>query len=325
VLLAAAVPIAVAANTLRVVLMNLGAAWFGTKWMTGILHDAPALFSIPVGVALFLLLDHVLSGIAARRAGEPGAKPNDAPAAPATSVPPARGLVVAAALLAVGVAAQFALAAHIRVAGELSYPPLAGPFESLPLVLNDPATGRPAWAGQDMTEVRDATRAKLPFRADDLLFRMYQNTNGAVVQLYMVHSRAGEDRKHHPEICIRDVSGAPEDVTFRGQVPLNESTSAQRFRFQTGATRCAVVYYWHYTPAPAANPGQTRLQTLHQRVGVTAPSVTVQVSVGTDDPRTLDAVEKQLLPALDLAARERILPPGSETGCNRIPISLARE
>jgi hypothetical protein len=86
-----------------------------------------------------------------------------------------------------------------------------------------------------------------------------------------------------------------------------------------------VVYYWHYTPVPAPDPDRTRLQTLHQRVGVTAPSVTVQVSAGTDDPKALEAIEKQLLPALDRAARERVLPPGTETGCNRIPIGLARE
>jgi len=326
-LLAAAVPVAVAANTLRVVLMNLGAAWFGTKWMGGFLHDAPAVFSIPVGVALFLLLDRVLSGIAERRAGGESAKADEPPAPPPSGSVPARGLLVASAVLALGVVGQFALAAHIRAAGELSYPALTGRLDSLPLVVTDPTTGRAAWAGQDMTEARDATRAKLPFKADDLLVRAYQNEGGAVVQLYMVHSRAGEDRKHHPEICIRDVSGAPEDLAFRQQVPLTPdgSARAQRFRFQTGVGRSVVVYYWHYTPVPAPDPDRTRLQTLHQRVGVTAPSVTVQVSAGTDDPKTLEAIEKQLLPALDRAARERVLPPGTETGCNRIPIGLARE
>ena len=86
-----------------------------------------------------------------------------------------------------------------------------------------------------------------------------------------------------------------------------------------------VVYYWHYTPGPTPDSARTRLQSLHQRIGVTAPRVTVQVSVATDDKKTLEAVETQLLPALDLAARQRILPPGTETGCNRIPIGLARE
>ena len=57
----------------------------------------------------------------------------------------------------------------------------------------------PIWVGAERPAVRDAIRAKLPFPADDLLVRGYQNANGAFAQLYMVHSRAGEDRKHHPE------------------------------------------------------------------------------------------------------------------------------
>ena len=329
VLVVAAVPVAIAANTLRVSMMNLGAAWFGTKWMGGVLHDAPALFSIPVGIALFLLVDHILCGIGTKPIDEPDTKaetPGETPAPPSgASVKPIRGLTFGAALLALGVVAQLALAQHIQNAGELSYPPLVGSFESLPLAFNDPSTGHRTWIGQDLTEIRDATRKKLPFQADDLLMRVYQNSTGAFARLYIVHSRAGEDRKHHPEICIRDVSGAPEDIRFREQIPLNENATAQRFRFQTGATRSVVVYYWHYTPTPTPNPDQTRLQSLHQRIGVTAPSVTVQVSVGTDDKRTLDSVEKQLLPAIDLAARQKILPPGTETGSNRIPIGLVRD
>ncbi len=344
-LLVVAVPVAVVANTLRVVLMNLGAAYFGTKWMTGILHDLPALFSIPVGIILFLLFDRVLSGLigldetkapeaktAEGKPSETTMPPETTPAPEAHPVPsptltPMRGLLVAAAVLAVGVAAQFALTAHLQAAGEASFPTLTGQLESLPLQLPDPTTGRMAWAGLDLTDARDALRKKLPFVADDLLMRGYQNADGATVQLYMVHSRAGDDRKHHPEICIRDVSGAPEDLGFRRRVPLRSdgSAEAQRFQFQTGSSRAVVVYYWHYTLLPAPDASLTRLQSLHQRVGVAAPSVTVQVSTGVTDAKTLEAIEKQLLPALDAAARDRILPAGTETGCNRIPIALARQ
>lgn len=328
VMVVAALPIAVAANTLRVVMMNLGAYYFGTKWMGGVLHDAPALFSIPVGVLLFLLFDRVLSGVTERKKDTPPADTAAPPATPRPAVASKRrsGLALALVVLAVGVAGRFALTAHLRTAGELSYPAMTGSFESLPREVIDPATGRPIWRGQDLTEARDSLRAKLPFQADDLLIRGYRNADGAFAQLYMVHSRAGEDRKHHPEICIRDVSGAPEDLTFRQQVPLGtEDARAQRFRFRTGGGRSTVVYYWHYTPTPTPDAGRTRLQTLHLRIGIAAPSVTVQVSIGTDDPKTLEAVEKQLLPAIDRAAVQRVLPAGTETGCKRIPIGLARE
>src|SRR5205814_7306906 len=109
--------------------------------------------------------------------------------------------------------------------------------------------------------------------------------------------------------------GMPEDVRFRGEVPLTAdgSASAMRFRFQTGASRALVVYYWHYGPRPATIPGQTAIQTIHQRIGVSAPSITVQLSVPGDNPKLLEAVEKQLLPALHQEAMEKILPPGTET------------
>ncbi len=335
-LLFGAIPIAIAANTLRVTLMNLGAYYFGTKWLTGTLHDLPALFSIPIGVVFFLFLDRVLSQFS-EQSPNPDTTADAAEAVQATPVltteqtppgreTPGRGLFAGAMLLALGLVAQLGLTNHLRASGELSYPPLAGPFDSLPLSFNDPKTGQLAWRGGNMNEARDATRAKLPFQADDLLFRAYQNIDGAQIQVYMVHSRAGEDRKHHPEICIRDVSGAPEDVAFRKQVPIRAdgSASAQRFRFQTGIGRAVVVYYWHYTPRPIDDPNRTQLQSLHQRIGVAAPSITVQVTVPIDEPKTLAAVEGQFLPALDAAARQLVLPPDTETGCHRLPIALIR-
>lgn len=323
-LLLGAVPIAIAANTLRVTMMNLGAAWFGTQWMGGTLHDVPALFSIPVGIAFFLLLDHVLAGLSPQQAPETPtsiAPPSSTPGAGGRA--PTRGLVYCWVVLAAGIATQFALANHVRSAGELSYPQLNDRLSSLPLVISD-SRGQPQWIGQDMPEALERTRTKLPYAVDDLLIRSYQGRGGVFSQLYLVHSRSGEDRKHHPEICIRDVSGAPEDIGFRKQIPLGDGF-AQRFRFQTGSTRSVVVYYWHYTPSPVAVPGQTRLQTLHQRIGVAAPSVTAQLTLLTDNPAVLNTVETQLLPSLDAAARQQVLPPGTTTGCDRIPISLTRE
>ncbi|MCI0459351.1 MAG: exosortase/archaeosortase family protein, partial [Gemmataceae bacterium] len=55
-LILAAVPVAIVANVFRVVLMAVGARWFGSSWMSGWLHDAPALLTMPVGLALFALV-----------------------------------------------------------------------------------------------------------------------------------------------------------------------------------------------------------------------------------------------------------------------------
>ncbi|MCS6865226.1 MAG: exosortase/archaeosortase family protein [Gemmataceae bacterium] len=357
-LVLASVPVAIVANTLRVVLMNVAAVYFGTKWLGGTLHDAPILFSLPVGIVLFFLIDRALESllppprritnepespttpdIAHNSDQGPHESGTSATVAPGIAIPTPsalgqarfssstrRGMVVATLGMIVGIGLQWALYEHLQVAGEASYPTLVRPLDTLPLTIIDPKTNEPAWIGKDNTGYREKLVEKLPFPVDDLLVRVYQNADGELAHVYMVYSRAGEDRKHHPEICIRDVNGSPEDLSFRRRVPLGpEGVQAQRFRFQKGVGRVTVVYYWHYTLVPAPQPGLTRWQQWHQRIGITAPSITAQVSLGSDDPRTIAAVEQQLLPQLHAAAQQGVLPPQTQTGCERLPIALARE
>ncbi|OWK35254.1 exosortase/archaeosortase family protein [Fimbriiglobus ruber] len=330
ILVLAAVPVAVVANTLRVVAIALAVKSFGAGWLDGALHDAPATFSYPAGIAIFLLVDRVLSAVVARPA-EATTVANPPPTTPepegvGRTIAARRPVAVAAVVLAVAVVTQVALAEHVREARDLSFPSQSGSLDHLPLVVADPDSGRPAWSGTDLPSARDAVRSQLPFQADDLLVRGYRHVSGAEAQLYVVHSRTGQDRKHHPEICVRDVGGVPEDLGFRDQVPLSADRAgrAQRFLFRPASGRPTVVYYWHYTGTPVPDPSRTFLQTLHLRLGTAAPSVTVQLSVGTDEKAVLDSVARVLLPALDLAARRDVLPPGAETGCDRIPIGLAR-
>ncbi len=59
-ILALAAPVAILANVVRVLLMGLGAVLFGTGWIKGWLHHAPAAFSLPMGIALYLGLAFLL-------------------------------------------------------------------------------------------------------------------------------------------------------------------------------------------------------------------------------------------------------------------------
>jgi exosortase len=70
VLLAAAIPAAIVANVLRVVLMAFGARWFGTSWLSGWMHDVPALITLPVGLGLLLLASWGLHRVAPGRTGK---------------------------------------------------------------------------------------------------------------------------------------------------------------------------------------------------------------------------------------------------------------
>lgn len=336
-LLVASVPVAVLANVLRVVLMNAGAYWFGTGWLDGWLHHAPALFSLPVGFLLFLAIDRTLHGLFSgpgnREAKTPAvvAPVPDSPTPDKDKAPPApplpadfgRRWLPAAVGVAVLVGVSWVFVWHITSSG-IGYPEMPGRFAQLPPEF--PASEKsPLWGGRELDDLREQTRKKLPFDADDLSYRVYQTADGKIVaSVYLVHSRVGEDRRHHPEICIRDVSGAPEVPGSRAQVPLaSPERVAQRFRFQTGGGRSLAVYYWHYSLPPSERPWSP-LQQIHQAVGANNPSVTVQLTTAGDNPRDLATVEQTLLPQLDAALAERVLPPAARPGCDRLPVVFVR-
>ncbi|MCI0464607.1 MAG: EpsI family protein [Gemmataceae bacterium] len=185
---------------------------------------------------------------------------------------------------------------------------------------------RVLWEGKAHPQ-QQGVRDRLPFQADDMLMRLYRSdASPHPVELYLVHSRAGEDRKHHPEVCLRDVAGAPEDPSARQIVYLDaeQKRPAQRFRFRTGTTEQTTVYYWHYTFSPLPREGQTFLQALHQRLSRPAPSVTVQVST-LAPPEQLAAVEQTFLPALDAALQAGQLPARTTVGYERLAILVVRE
>jgi exosortase len=326
VLFMAALPIAVLANVLRVLLMNLGALWFGTNWLSTGLHHFPVLFSLPVGLVLFLLLDRGLAGRAAKAPPADGETP---PGRPPLAVPAGLGRVlwVLAAVLAVGAAADFALARHLDAAGEATFPKPTGTLVRVPLQFQTETPAGPVeWQGRSATdEELTELRKKLGFTVGDVLSRGYRSSTGAAVGVYAVYSPTGEDREHHPEICVRDVRGVPEDLDARAEVRLDAAgkRAVQRFRFITGAGRADVVYYWYYTLPPEPSAARTAVQRLHQ-LKLRAPSVTVQVTVADAGPAAQAAVEQSLLPALDAAIQANVLPPTAAIGHTRLPIGLQK-
>ena len=243
-------------------------------------------------------------------------------------------LQAAAACLAVGVLAQLGLSWHLRGSEPGSYPDLRASLRDFPDTLNGNAMlvgteGTPSqmlWFGRDADGL-DEFRAKLPYRADDLLYRGYLPAQGGrPIFVYMIYSRHGEDRKHHPEVCVRDASGATEDAAARRQIALDAHGErwVMRFRFRTGAARFTTVYYWHYTLEAMPRKGQSFLQALHQRLTQAAPSMTVQVWLDAN-PDELDVVEKGFLVAVDTTLRHNHLPATARIGCNRLPIALTRD
>ncbi len=237
-----------------------------------------------------------------------------------------RRLTIAAGCLTVGLLGQWALQWHLASGEPDCFPALTRNLAQLPLEF---ATESPlvhsAWLGK-VSPNEESLRRSLPFRADEIISRSYGNDKGdAPVDLYMVYSREGEDRKHHPEICIRDVAGATELTRARKTLFLDSEKKRpiMRFCFQTGTNQFVTVYYWHYTLHPASYEGKTFLQVVHQKMSRPAPSLTVQAAIHASE--RLEHVEDVFLRWLDGHLRREHLPPSATMGCERLPIALIRE
>jgi hypothetical protein len=237
-----------------------------------------------------------------------------------------RLIVVCLALLG---CAEWALRRHVSAVGGQCYPDLQLPLRDLPLELNgDPSPHGTAanWRGEEHPAYSEL-RKQLTFEVDEVFFRLYQErTSGSLVQLYMVYSKVGDDRKHHPEICIRDVSGAAEDLAGRKRIALDADGRrlAQRFRFRTSSSTMTTVYYWHYTFPPLPDERRDWLQTLHLLLSSPSPSLTVQITT-TAPPAELEGIERSLVAQIDATMCARHLPSGALIGCDRLPIGLSRE
>lgn len=321
ILLAAAVPAAVLANLGRVLLMAAAAQSAGSAWLSTWLHDVPAFFTLPLGLALLLGVD----------AAVPAPERPQALSAPVSGVMPAAGRRLGASLtvslLLVGVSLQALLWWHLTRHPDIVYPDLSPPLSDFPRQLPDHAAGIESahWLGQD-DPTNHVLAPKLRF-ADAFINRVYASARvGMSVGLYAVYSRHGADREHHPEVCLRDAGGVAEVKRDRALIPLDASGHAwaQRFTFRPGGQPPITVYYWHYTFLPAPEQGRrTWVQELYQQQRQRPPSVTVQVTVRQLDLRQRRILEQELLPLVH-ATWQRQLPSAIRVGHDRLPIRVVR-
>jgi hypothetical protein len=231
-------------------------------------------------------------------------------------------LILCAAAIGLGAAAHHALVWHLEAAPEGAFLPLRAELASFPNVLVVPEGE--SYQGQEHPGKPELLK-QVPF-ADEVLYRVYrQGSAGETFLLYAAYSIKGEDRKHHPEVCLREAAGLPEDLAARKLVPLRpgENVHAQRFRFRTGTGASMNLYYWHYTLPTARTDARSGLQALHQRLVAAAPSITFQATSYAQG-ESLERFEAEALPAIDAALRQGILPEGCAVGCDRIPITFLR-
>ncbi|MEI7683396.1 MAG: exosortase/archaeosortase family protein [Planctomycetota bacterium] len=319
-LMVLAVPVAIATNVVRVLLMALGLVSFGPTWISTKMHDVPAMFTLPLGILMFFGLLWFLAPPEAP--AEPAATGGDEPKAS-----PAPRIWRVTLLLGVALALQLGLLAHMILGPTNTYAPLRDSFANMPKTLLWERVGkRPlTWEMETIVPEKEI-RAKLPYQPVDLFYRRFYSPEMNVsANVYVVHSENGEDRKHHPEVCIRDVLQLPEDVASRAAVPLGDDPqrTVQRFGFNVGPSQNMAVYYWHYTFRPLQHEQQSWLQQLYATFDRSPPSVTVLVTSNASREQW-PLLEQRLLAPLDFELRGKHLPPDVRMSSERLPILVER-
>ncbi len=211
-----------------------------------------------------------------------------------------------AALLTLGLVGQVALQRHLQAAGPLPWVPLARPLAELSRQIGD-------WRGRDVP-IRDPRS----LYADEHLQREYVlPERNQALQVWIVYSRDGEDRGHHPEVCMA-VSGKPEDPRARRELPLpGGDAPVQQYRYgRLGDFQR--VFYWYYTLSPPAGSADT-VQRLYQRARRRPSSVTIEVFAPETGPGDVESASR-FVALLDEAVRD-LLPDDAVRGSRRTPVT----
>lgn len=212
-------------------------------------------------------------------------------------------LLIAAAMLV-----HVATARHLESAGPLPSMPLIKPLEDLPMEIGD-------WQGQELP----VTDERLQY-GDEYHQRYYvHRETQQPVYVWMVYAADGEDRGHHPEVCMA-VAGKPEDASVRQtlEAPGHEQP-IQQYRFGS-AGDVVWVFYWHYTLVPPPDESLSELQRLYQRLRRRPSSVTLEVFAPATATTDVEAVQ-QFVVALDAAVQEHV-GPEARRDSTRSPVTL---
>lgn len=220
-------------------------------------------------------------------------------------------VIVLLSLLAGASFGQLWLERHVASAGSIASAPLARPLPELPLQIGP-------WHGQDVPV--DDPGLML---GDARTRRLYRRSpTDLPIEIWIVYSRTGADRYHHPEICMA-VAGRHEDPSGRDAFELpGHSAPVQQYRFGSLGRR-QFVYYWHYTLFPPKNDAHDSLQRLYQRLHQRPASMTIEVFA--PDRKAGDGEEaREFVRRLD-AELQAFLPATAVRGRLRAPITVSDE
>jgi len=214
------------------------------------------------------------------------------------------------ALLTGGWLGQWSLERHVQAQGPSQVVPLARPLAALPFELGD-------WLGVD-----EEVENKLWLYGDEYVRRKYTHrTRHQDIFVWLVYSGEGEDRGHHPEICLR-VAGIAEDPAQRTTLAVDgHAAPVQQYRFGVvGATQW--VFYWYYTLPSERLAELTDLQRFYQRLHRRPSSTTLEVFAPERDPEDGNYA-REFVKLLDAAIQSHV-GPNAVRGSQRKPVAVIR-
>lgn len=207
-------------------------------------------------------------------------------------------------------ASQQLLRRHVEAAGPLMDMPLQIALDDLPLELGD-------WRGQDRP-IED----ERALYADQHLQRTYQHTQRPQsLTLWIVYSRDGEDRGHHPEVCMA-VAGKPEDTAGRRTcVVPGHPVPVQQYRFGRPGDQ-QLVFYWHYTLPPPDRAEVDSIQRSYQQLRRRPSSVTLEVFAPEFSDEDAEFA-RQFVSLVDAAIQQHV-GPSAIRGSQRLPVTVVQ-
>jgi exosortase D (VPLPA-CTERM-specific) len=229
------VPITVLMNSVRIGVIGITVDHWGTGMAEGVLHDFEGWAVFMVSAVIVLLVARGLSRIG--RPADKGRQPTQpsvtarsaVAAAPFQTLP--RSFIAAAALVAMGVTAEFTIPERPEIT------PARAEFVGFPSYIG-------GWAG-----TRDTLEPMFldALRLDDYLLMNYHRTDGLPVNLYVAYYRSQRNglSVHSPRLCLPGGGWEIRKFDRYSLAGLGGHTSlpVNRVLIEKGGQR-QLVYYW---------------------------------------------------------------------------------
>lgn len=221
-----------------------------------------------------------------------------------------RRLLSMGLILAAAVCAQVFLDRHVAAVVSQPSTSLQEPLSAFPQTLGP-------WEGKDLKiGEREAGVG------DEAVKRVYVDpVRRQRLTLWMVYSKVGADRSHHPEVCMA-VAGFPEDRSARRAFAVRgHPEPIVQYRFGRTGRRMR-VFYWYYTLPGGATGELDGLQRHYRRTHFRPSSVTLEVFAAENECD--EAAAREFVARVDAAVQSHV-GKGAVRESRRIPVTVINE